>query len=122
MSQIYAEKWSEVVETGHSKHVFSDRIKTGHVLHVQNCFAYTAEIEVNDIVHIKVRSGGTDIAVRVRGSEARNKGLSSLNEFFVGEGDQVFAYFPDADNTDTIELHVIGELFRLEEWRARQKG
>jgi len=122
MSQIYAEKWSETVVTGHSKYVLSDRIQTGHVLYVKNCFGYSPEIAAGEEVRIGVRNGGTDVYVRVRDAETRNKGLSALNEFLVGEGDQVFAYFPDAENTETIELHVIGELFRLEEWRARRKG
>ena len=122
MSQIYAEKWSEVIETGHTKHVLTDRVKTGLILHVKNCFAYSAEVTVNEKVFIGVRNGGIDVYVRVRATESKNTGLSALNDFLVGEGDQVFAYFPSANNADTIELNIIGELFRLEEWRARQKG
>lgn len=122
MSQIYIEKWAGTVVAGHSKYVLSDRVQVGHVLHVKNCYAYAPEIAPNDKVRVGVRNGGVDVYARVRGTETKNTGLSTLNEFFVGEGDQVFAYFPDADNTNTIELHVMGELFRLEEWRARQKG
>jgi len=43
--------------------------------------------------------------------------MNALNDFFVGEGDQVFAYFPDSDNTNTIELHVIGTIMTVDEWR-----
>jgi len=120
--QIYAEKWSETIVTGHSKYVLSDRIQPGHILHVMNCYAYSPEITQNEKVHIGVRNGGVDVYVRVRATESKNTGLSALNGFLVGESDKIFAYFPSAENTETIELHVIGELFRLEEWRARQKG
>jgi len=122
MSQIYTEKWSEIIVTDHTKYVLSDRIPTGHILHVMNCFGYAPEISANEQARIGVRNGGVDVYVRVRDAESRNRGLSALNEFLVGEGDQIFAYFPDAINTETIELHVIGELFRLEEWRTRREG
>ena len=122
MSQLYAEKWSEVIATGHSKYVLADRIAAGKILHVQNCFAYAPEIAANDEVRIGVRNGGTEVYVRARKAVAKNRGLSAMNEFLVGEGDQVFAYFPNSSDTETIELHIIGELFRLEEWRAREQG
>jgi len=117
MKQIYCEKWSETVDASHSKYIFSDRVKTGHVLHVHNCFAHAPEREVNDISWLGVRNGGQDILVRARGGAVAKEGMSALRDFYVGEGDQVFAYFPDSDNTDTIELHVIGIMFTLDEWR-----
>ena len=117
MKQIYCEKWSETVETSHSKYVFSDRVRPGHVLHVHNCYAHAPEREVADITWLGVRNGGQDILVRARGGAVAKEGMSALRDFYVGEGDQVFAYFPDSDNTDTIELHVIGIMFTLDEWR-----
>ena len=117
MKQVYCEKWSETVDASHSKYVFSDKIPPGHMLHVHNCFAWAPDREQNDLVRIGVRNGGVDVLVRVRASRLDNYGLSAYNGFFVGEGDQVYAYFPDADNTDTIELHVIGILMTLDEWR-----
>jgi hypothetical protein len=122
MSQIYIEKWSEVIDSDHLKYVFSDRIRTGSVLHVYNCFAYSAERDANETVQIGVLNGGTNVLVRSRAGSAAKEGVSALNHFLVGEGDQVYAYFPSADNEDTIELHIIGELFSLEEWRGRLKG
>lgn len=117
MKIVYAEKWSETVNSSHSKYIFSKRIPPGNMLHVHNCYAHAPEREVSDIIWIGVRNGGQDILVRARGGAATKEGMCSLNSFFVGEGDQVFAYFPDADNTDTIELHVIGVLYSLDEWR-----
>lgn len=122
MAQIYARKWSETVEAGHSKYVFSERIPAGHVLHVKNCFAHAPEREANDIIKLGVRNGGVDVLVRARGGAVAKEGMSALCDFPIGESDQVFAYFPDSDNTDTIELHIIGELYRLEEWRSRKEG
>lgn len=121
MKQIYAEKWSETVDASHSKYVISDRVKPGHMLHVHNCYAHAPEREVSDIIRMGVRNGGQDIIVRARGGAIAKEGMSALNEFYVGEGDQVFAYFPDSDNTDTIELHVIGILMTLDEWRQMRE-
>jgi len=117
MKQVYAESWSEVVTAAHSRRILSDRIKPGHVLTVLNCYAWAPERAQSDLVRIGVRNGGSDVLVRVRASGVNNYGLSALNEFFVGEGDQVFAYFPDADETDTIELHIIGILQNIEDFR-----
>jgi hypothetical protein len=122
MGQIYIEKWSETIVSGHSKYVFSDRVQVGHILHVQSCYAYDADLAQNDIIKIGVRNGGVDVLARAHVKTAKDVGMSALNTFFVGEGDLVFAHFPQALNTNTIELHVIGELFRLEEWRKRQEG
>jgi len=117
MKQVYARKWSETVDASHSKYVFSDKIKPGYVLHVHNCFAHAPERAVNDIIWMGVRNGGEDIIVRARGGKIEKEGMSALNDFFVGESDQVFAYFPDSEDTNTIELHVIGVIYALDEWR-----
>jgi len=121
MKQVYVRKWSETVEAGHSKYVFSEKIRPGHVLHVHNCFAHAPERGVNDIIWLGIRNGGEDILVRARGGKIEKEGMSALRDFYVGEGDQVFAYFPDSENTNTIELHVIGILYPLEEWRTLNK-
>ena len=118
---MFIEFWSETVTAGHSKYVLSDRVPSGHVLHVMNCYASAPEAEVNDVVWIAVRSGGSDYLVRKRKVRLDNVGLSALNSFLVGEGDRVFAYFPDADNTDTIELHLNGFLIPIKEWREQNK-
>lgn len=118
MAILYSERWSETVDASHSKYVFSDPIKTGHLLHVHSCFAHAPERKISDIIHIGVRNGAVDILVRARGGAVAKEGLSALHDFFVGEHDRVFAYFPDSDATDTIELHIIGCLKTLKEWRA----
>ena len=117
MGQIYCEKWSETVDASHSKYVFSNKVRPGHVLHVKNCFAHAPEREINDIIQMGVRNGGQDILVRSRGGAIAKEGMSALNDFYVGEGDQVYVYFPDSDDTDTIELHVIGVLMTRDAWR-----
>jgi len=121
MANLYVRKWAEVIDAAHSKYVFSERIRAGHVLHVHNCFAHAPEREINDIITLGVRNGGEDVIVRSRGGALAKEGLSTLRDFFVGGGDQVFAYFPDADNTDTVELHIIGDLMTLKEWRERNE-
>jgi len=119
MRQMYIESWSEKVDASHSKYVFSDRIQSGYVLRVLNCYVSAPECETNDVCYIGVRSGGKDFLIRKRKCRLDNVGLSALNPFLVGEGDQVFAYFPNADNTDTIELHVNGYLLPAKEWREQ---
>jgi len=121
MRQIYINKWSEVVDATHSKYVLSDFIKPGEILHVHNCFAHAPEREVSDIIHMGVRNGVGDVLIRARGGAIAKEGMTNLNDFFVGEGDQVFAYFPDSDNTDTIELHVIGCLLSIDEYREKSE-
>lgn len=119
MRQIYLNKWSETVVDGHSKYVLSDPIRPGEILHVHNCYAHAPQRNTSDIIHLGVRNGTGDILVRARGGAVAKEGMSALNDFFVGEGDQIFAYFPDAANTHTIELHVIGCLLSLDEWREK---
>lgn len=121
MKRVYAEKWSKTAETAPEKYVLSDRIKPGTILHVHNCYAHAPERETSDIIHLGVRNGGQDILVRARGGAIAKEGMSALNDFFVGEGDQVFAYFPDAYDTHTIELHVIGVLMSLDVWRQMRE-
>ena len=117
MKSMYLECWSGTVDASHSKYIFSDRVPTGQVLHVQNCYAHAPEAADADIITLGVRSGGKDCLLRSRGREKAKEGMSALNEFLVGEGDRVFAYFPDADSTDTISLHLNGYLIPIKEWR-----
>lgn len=121
MGQIYTEKWSETVDASHSKYVFSDRVDTGTVLHVKNCFAHAPERSANDIVQMGIQNGGTKVIVRARKWNIAGEGVSALNDFYVGEGDQVYAYFPDSIATHTIELHVIGVVMTLDEWRQMRR-
>lgn len=118
MRLMYIRSWRETLTAGHSGYVLSERIDPGMVLHVQNCYAHAPERAVSDITWLGVRSGGQDVLVRARGGAVAKEGMSAINDFFVGEGDQVFAAFPDAEEDDTGELHVIGVLYDLESWRA----
>lgn len=117
MRQVYARKWTETVTASHSKYVFSDRVDPGRVLHVYNCFAHAPDRGLSEIIQLGVRSGGQDVLLRSRAGAIAKEGMSALNEFFVGEGDQVFAYFPASDEGDTIELDIIGVLYYLKDWR-----
>jgi len=118
MRRMYIDSWSEKLIAGHSGYVFSERVRTGEVLHVQNCYAHAPQRGVNDIIWLGVRNGSKDVLVRARGGKIEKEGMSALNDFLVGEGDQVFAYFPDAEDDDTGELHIIGVLYDLKSWRT----
>lgn len=118
MRQVYIRRWSDTIIAGHSGYVISEKVDSGMVLHVQNCYAHAPERATSDIIWLGVRDGSGDVLVRARGGAIAKEGMSSLNDFFVGEGDQVFAYFPDADENDTIELHIIGVLYDLKSWRT----
>lgn len=118
MRQVYIDSWSVLFTAGHSGYVFSDTVRPGMVLHVQNCYAHAPERDTSEIVQMGVRNGSKDVLVRARGGAIAKEGMSSLNDFLVGEGDQVFAYFPSAEAEDTIELHIIGVLYDLKSWRT----
>ena len=118
MRRMFIDSWSDKLTAGHSGYVFSEKVRTGEVLHVQNCYAHAPERKTSDIIWMGVRDGSKDVLVRARGGTIAKEGMSSLNDFYVGEGDQVFAKFPDAEVGDTVELHVIGVLYDLKSWRA----
>ena len=116
MKQMYIKSWSETITATHSKYVLSDRVDPGEVLLIKNCYAWQPSRTASDIVRIGIRNGGVDTYLRVRGSDAQEYGLSAVNEFLVGEGDQVFAYFPDADATNVVSLHLNGIRMSLDDW------
>lgn len=118
MRIVYCESWGRKVAATDDLYVLSDRIKPGYVLHVMTCFAYAPEREAADIIQLAVRSGGKDICLRHRAGSLAKNGMSALNEFLVGEGDQILAYFPDADTGDEIALCVNGYLMPVAEWRT----
>ncbi len=122
MRQMYIECWSETIDASHSKYVFSDRVPAGYVLQIKNCYAHSPGGSVADIVTLGVRSGGKDCLLRSRGKDLAKEGMSSVNVFLAGEGDQVFAYFPDAGNGDTVALHINGILTPAKEWRDAKGG
>lgn len=117
MRTVYCQKWGRAVAPTDDRYVLSDRIRPGNVLHVMNCFAYAPEREANDSICVCVRSGGQDVCIRHRAGAVAKEGMSALNHFLVGEGDQVVAYFPDSDTGDTIELCLNGFLVPVAVWR-----
>jgi hypothetical protein len=119
MRIVFCEQWGRLVAASDNLYVKADKVKPGYLLHVMSCYAYAPERESGDAVHIIVRSGGQDVHVRSRSEGTASLGLSAMNPFLVGEGDQVMAYFPDADTGDTIELHVNGFLLPVKEWRQQ---
>jgi len=119
MRLIYIKKWCETANSAPSLYVFSDRVKPGWILHVHNCYAHAPERAANEIVQIGVRNGVGDVLIRSRGAGITAEGMSARGDFFVGEGDQVFAYFPSASGTDKIELHIVGCLISLDEFREK---
>ncbi len=116
MRQIYNRSFTVTFTTGDSGYVFTDPIDPGMVLHVHNLFAYAPEREANDDIVIGIRDGGQDIILQAQATAAVQLGAAVANHFVIGEGDKLFAYFPDADNTDKIGIHVTGELMPLTEW------
>jgi len=117
MKEIYCSMFSEVVTQAHDRYVWSDLIGNGNVLHVKNCYAYAPERKANDRATIGIQNGATKVLVRSRKWNVESDGVSALNDFFVGEYDKIYAYFPDADSTDTISLHITGVLMTRDEFR-----
>jgi len=119
MRRIYIDKWCETPATAPSLYVFSDRVDPGFVLHVHSCHAHAPERAASEIIWLGVRNGVKDVLIMARGGAIAKEGMSALRDFFVGEGDQIFAYFPSATGTEAIELHVVGCLISLDEWREK---
>jgi len=118
MREIFTGVWSEIVTQAHDRYVWSDPVPVGKVLLVQNMYGHGHEREAKDRIKLGVKNGATQVLARARKWAVSGEGLSALNPFFVGEYDKLFAYFPDADDTDTIELHVIGILMTRDDFRA----
>jgi len=118
MRQIYQRGWDLIFTTGDSGYVFSERIDPGMILHVHSAFAYAPEREANDKITMGIRNGGGDTILRAQATLAVQRGMEAPSDFFIGEGDQVFAYFADVDNGDTIGIHLNGVLMPRKEWEA----
>lgn len=118
MRYVYCEKRGRNVAATDDRYVYSDRVRPGNVLHVMSCFAGAPEREAADLITMGVESGGENVCIRSRAGTAAKDGMSALNPFLVGEGDRVFAYFPDADEGDDIHLCLNGFMAPLAIWRA----
>lgn len=116
MRQVYSRSFTVTFATGDSGYVLSDRIDPGYVLRVRSCYAYSPEREASDAIYIGIRDGATDIVHFMIAPVATLKGSDMRNELLIGEGDQVFAYFPNCDSGDTLGLNLNGELIPLEDW------
>ena len=116
MRQIYSRGFTVTFATGDSGYVFAERIDPGYVLLVQSCSAYSPQREASDDVIIGIRNGGQDTILTAQAPLAAQRGVDTPTPFWVGELDQVFAYFPDVDNTDSIGIHLNGVLVPLREW------
>lgn len=116
MRQVYNRSFAVTFSTGDSGYVFADRIEPGFILHVLSCSAYSPEREASDDVIIGIRNGGEDLILTAQAPLAAQMAVDTPTEFIVGESDQVFAYFPDADNGDSISLHINGELHYRKDW------
>ena len=116
MRQIYSRSFTVTFSTGDSGYVFAEKIDPGQILHVHSCVAYSPQREASDDVIVGIRNGGEDLILTAQAPLAAQRGVQIPNKFPVGEGDQVFAYFPDVDNGDSIGIHLNGILSDLKDW------
>ena len=117
---VYARQWTEVVTTGHSLKVYSEKVPPGYVLNVSGCFFYLPESEASDPAIIYMENGGENIVLRSRILTAALMGISIFNPFPLGEGDRIFGYASLADEGDSLVLNIVGELIPVGEWRNYQ--
>ena len=117
MKQIYARSFTVTFSTGDSGYVYAEKIAPGMVLRVETCFAYAPEREASEEIILGIKDGAEKIIIRAAAPLATQKGIANDNPFSMGEGDQLFAYFPNAEDADQLAIHVIGVLYTLDEWR-----
>jgi hypothetical protein len=116
MRQVYNRSFTATLVSGGSRYVFSEKVASGMVLHVHSCFAYAPERLANDHISIGLRNGGEDVVLQAQATLAQQLGASTQCGFFVGENDQVFGYFSDADDGNHISINLNGVLIPLPEW------
>jgi hypothetical protein len=110
MRQVYSRSFTHKWATGETTKIYSERVDPGYVLHVTLCFAYSPERDASDDVLIGIKNGGEDITLFAVAPAVAQKGANVDNEFYVGEGDQVFADFEDVEDGDTIGVNINGIL------------
>jgi hypothetical protein len=116
MRQILSRKYSHKWATGEIEYIYSEQIPPGYVVHVKSCVAYSELRDASDDVVIGYTDGGEKVIVTAMATLAAQFGIAAQNDFYVGEGDKVFAYFPDVENNDVIELHINGTLLTVEDF------
>ena len=118
MKQIFKRTWTETFVTGGSGYVLTDPVKPGEVLEVLSLFAYAPEREASDEIKVGIRSGGNEYLVADEKLSGTEDGLQVGVSFYLGEGDRLFAYFPDADNGDEMGIMVVGALMSKEDFQG----
>jgi hypothetical protein len=116
MRQALARSYAATFATGGSKYVYSEQVPPGYIVHVKSCLAYSENREASDDVIIGFTDAGKEIYVTAKATLAAARGIAADSDFYVGEGDKVFANFPDVDDGDKIELHINGTLITLAEF------
>jgi hypothetical protein len=116
MRQVLSRRYAVTFSTGDSGYVYSDQVPPGYVIHVKACLGYCSVREASDDLIIGFTDAGQEILVTAKATLAAARGVAAEADFYVGEGDKVFAYFPDADDTDILELHINGTLVTVEEF------
>jgi hypothetical protein len=110
MRQILSRRYAVTWTTGDSAYVYSEQVPAGYVVHVKSCVGYSEQRDASDDVILGYTDGGEKIIVTAMATLAAQLGIAALRDFYVGEGDKIFAYFPDVENNDVIELHINGTL------------
>jgi hypothetical protein len=113
MRQILSRRYAAAWATGDSAYVYSEQVPPGYVVHVNSCVGYSEERDASDDVVLGYTDGGNKIIVTAMATLAAQMGIAALSDFYVGEGDKIFAYFPDVENGDTISLHINGTLLPI---------
>lgn len=110
MRQVLTRKYTATFSTGGSTYVYSEQVPPGYIIHVKSCLAYCEQREASDDVVIGFTDAGREIYLAARATLAAQRGVEAYKDFYVGEGDKVFASWPDADDADLLELHINGTL------------
>lgn len=113
MRQVLSRKYAATFSTGGSKYCYSEQVPPGYVIHVKSCVAYCSEREASDDVIIGVLDAGQEIYIAAMATLAAQRGVAAGSDFYLGEGDKVFGYWPDVDDTDVLELHINGTLLTV---------
>lgn len=117
MRQVYNRSSTVTFNTGDSGYVFSERIDPGCILHVHSCFGYSPQRTEGENVIIGIDDGGPGVILQAKAALTQQRGAAVETDFFVGEGDRVYAIFPNAGNGDSIGIHLSGVLQYLEDWK-----
>ena len=120
MRQVYNRVFAIPWLTGDSGYVYSERIQPGYVLHVLSCSAHSPARHASDNAIIGISQGGEEIIITAQAPLAAQDAIDAPNDFYVGEGGRVYAKFTDARNTDSIAIHINGEILPLCDWERSE--